>query len=179
METIFINSDNLNTDDLQEEVTRVKALVINSNDEILLGYSNGTYQFLGGHMEDNESFDAAINREVKEESGIELGICNVVPFLLRKSYIKNYLNSGKNRCNKIYYFAVRTDENVNLNNTNYTDDELKGNFCVKKVALKDVKRTIVDNNIYSKYKDIAYEMLDALNVYFKKSEKDVDKCIME
>ena len=169
MKKMFINENNLSFDQIDEEVIRVKVLIINSNNEILLGHAKGTYQFIGGHMELGETFDDAINREVKEESGIELVVRNAIPFLLRETYIKNYMDSGKNRCNKIYYFTVMTDKEVDVNNTNYTDDEQSGNFCVRKVKLSDVRKTILDNNVNSKYKDIAYEMLDALDIYFEKN----------
>jgi len=40
---ILYNYDNLSSKDIDEKVVRVKALIINSNNEILLGYSCGTY----------------------------------------------------------------------------------------------------------------------------------------
>ena len=44
--------------------------IINSNNEILLGYSYHDYQFPGGHVEDGESLIEAMNRELLEETGI-------------------------------------------------------------------------------------------------------------
>ena len=70
MKEIVFNEDNLTDKDINEEVTRVKALIINSNDEIMLGYSNKTYQFPGGHLEDGETFIECLKREVMEETGI-------------------------------------------------------------------------------------------------------------
>ena len=59
-------------EDVTEIVKRVKALIINSNNEILLAYSNNCYQFPGGHVEDGETLIDAVNREIKEETGIVL-----------------------------------------------------------------------------------------------------------
>ncbi len=53
MEKIFFNDDNLTKEEIDETVIRLKALILNSNDELLLGYSYNTYQFPGGHLEEN------------------------------------------------------------------------------------------------------------------------------
>ena len=51
MRDIITNKYNLKEEDMTEVVQRVKILLINSNDEILLGYSHHNYQFPGGHVE--------------------------------------------------------------------------------------------------------------------------------
>ena len=50
MKHIIKNDLKINKEELTSEVTRVKALLINSNNEILLGYSDNCYQFIGGHI---------------------------------------------------------------------------------------------------------------------------------
>ena len=54
MKEIVTNKYNLTEEDMTEVVKRVKILLVNSNDEILLGYSHHNYQFPGGHVEENE-----------------------------------------------------------------------------------------------------------------------------
>ena len=54
MEKIITNDYNLKEEDMTELVKRVKLFLINSNNEILLGYSNYEYQCPGGHVEENE-----------------------------------------------------------------------------------------------------------------------------
>ena len=54
MKTIITNNYNLTEEEMTETVKRVKVLLINSNEEILLGYSNHEYQFPGGHVEEDE-----------------------------------------------------------------------------------------------------------------------------
>ena len=55
MKEIFINNDKLKDEEIDENVTRVKSLLINDKNQILLGYSHNTYQFIGGHVEKEES----------------------------------------------------------------------------------------------------------------------------
>ena len=55
MKESIYNYDNLKLEDVDEVIVRTKALLINSSNEILLGYSHHTYQFPGGHLEEGES----------------------------------------------------------------------------------------------------------------------------
>lgn len=74
MKRFITNVDNLKDSDITEVVKRVKVLLINSKNEILLGYSHNMYQFPGGHVEKGEPLTNTVNREVLEETGIELDL---------------------------------------------------------------------------------------------------------
>ena len=83
-----------------------------------------------------------------------------------KHLSKNYSNSGKNRCNDIYYYVVKTNEKININNTNYTDYEKNGDFKLEYVKINDVEEKLIDNsNKYPTSKGITYEMLQVLYEY--------------
>ena len=69
-ETIY-NYDYLKDEDITEVVIRTKALIINSKN-IILGNENNIYQFPGGHLEENETFEKCLKRAVLEETGIEI-----------------------------------------------------------------------------------------------------------
>lgn len=175
MKEILINNDNLSIDDIDEVVTRTKALIINDNDEIMLGYSSGVYQFPGGHLEEGEELTTCLIREVKEETGIELKNIELNPFEKITYYSKNYRNSGKNRANNIYYYIIKTNEDYNLDNTSYDEGERQRGYTIKKIALGDVKdiliKSIPDNPIN---KIVVEEMLEVLKEYDKirKQKKD-------
>ena len=168
MKEIIYNKENLTEKDIDETVIRVKALIVNSKNEILLGYAHKTYQFPGGHLEENEDLEEGLKREVKEETGIEINKDNLTPFEKIIYYTSNYRNTGLNRKNEIYYYIVKTDEQVNINNMNLDDWEKEGNYTIKKVPLNNVeqvlKNSIPDNPINS---IIVEEMLEVLNEYKK------------
>ena len=118
MKKIITNKNNLKEEEMTEVVERVKLLIVNSKNEILLCNSHNDYLFPGGHVEDNETLLEAINRELTEETGMELNIKNISPFAQSLGYYKDWPSKGKNRKIIINYYEIKTDEKVNLNNVN-------------------------------------------------------------
>ena len=166
MKKIIINNYNLKEEDMTEVVKRVKLLIINSNNEILLGYSHNDYQCPGGHVEEGEDLITTINREMKEETGIELNINNIEPFACSFGYYKDWPSKGKNRKIEIYYYEIKTDEKPNLDNTEYTEDEKDGNFELRYIPLDKVEEEFINNaNIYGDKHGITKEMLKVFEIY--------------
>ena len=142
MEKIITNDYNLKEEDMTEVVKRVKLFIINSKNEIMLGYSHHEYQCPGGHVEDGEDLISAINREIKEETGIELNLTAADPFACSIGYFKDWPEEGKNRKIEIYYYEIKTDEKPNLANTNYTESELSGDFEIRYIPLDKVEEEL-------------------------------------
>lgn len=166
MEKIITNDYNLKEEDMTEVVKRVKIFLINSNNEILLGYSNNEYQCPGGHVENGEDLISAINREIKEETGIVLNVTDVLPFACLLGYYKDWPEVGKNRKTEIYYYEIKTDEKPNLANTNYTEKEKEGNFELRYIPLSNIENELINNtNNYGDKHGIVKEMLKVLKVY--------------
>ena len=134
MKEIIYNYDLLDDELINNKVERVKALIINSKDEILFGYSDNTYQFVGGHVEDGENLMEALTREIREESGIILNNLKILPFLKIKYYSKNYPKDGVNTITINNYFIVRTDLVPNLDNIALTDREINDGYTLKYIA---------------------------------------------
>ena len=67
MKIKIVNYDHIKKKDINDRIIRVKALIINSKKEILLAKAYTTIQFPGGHLEENESLNEALKRELKEE----------------------------------------------------------------------------------------------------------------
>lgn len=165
MKKIIINDNNLTDDEISEKVVRVKGLMINSNGKILLAHNNNTFQFPGGHLENDESMDDCIIREIKEETGIDLKV-DEEPFLCIKTYDNNYFNTGRKVLNYIYYYRFFTDELPNLDETHYDELELATDFNLYYVNFSDfgnfLKKNISDGMIDA---SIGREMLNVFEVY--------------
>ena len=166
MKQIITNKHNLTDKDMTEIVKRVKVLLLNSHNEILLGYSHNDYQFPGGHVEENETFIQAVYRELLEETGMDLEANNLEPFACSIGYYKDWPEEGKNRKIEIYYYEIKTDEKPNLENTKYTENEKDGNFELRYIPLTKVEEELRKNaKKYGDKKGIAKEMIEVFNVY--------------
>lgn len=168
MKVIAYNKDNLKEKEIDEAVTRVKALIING-DSIYIGNERSIYQFPGGHLEEDESLEECLKREVLEETGIILEDSEITqPFLKIEHYHKKYRFTGNNRKNILYYYAINTDKKPDINKTNYTQDELLGNFRLEKIPLEQVIQKIEDNIPNNKMNElISPDMIIAINEYLE------------
>ncbi len=165
MKRVFINDDNLDISDLDYEVIRVKGIIVNNKNEVLIAHNNNTYQFPGGHQEKSEDMEEALMREIKEETGIDIKDVTG-PFMQITTYAKNYFNSGKNVCNKIYYYRILSDDVPNLAETNYDELERKTEFdlfYVKLCYFERFLRESIDNGKIDS--SIGKEMLLVLEEY--------------
>lgn len=161
MKEVFFNEEKIGDTELDEKVTRVKALIINNKNEIFISCCEDVYQFPGGHLEFGESLEDALKREVKEELGIKLEKINN-PFLHIAHLKRNYRNSGKNRQNDIYYFLIQTEENPHLNETNFDEYEMCGHYTSKRIPLKDFSKVLFENEKNKNdYLGLTKEMLKA------------------
>lgn len=172
MKEIFYNYDMLKETDINNVVTRVKVLLINSKNEVLLGFEHKTYQFPGGHVEDNEKLIDCIVREIKEETGIELEKIERNPFFVIKYFNKDYPDVGLNSCFLINYYIIKTDEPFNLNNINLTEHEKEGNFELRYIPLEKIEETLTESIEWNKKnKVIVPEMLEVFDEYKKVSSE--------
>ncbi len=165
MKEIIFNDNNLKESDFTEKVIRVKGLIINSDNKILIAHNNNTYQFPGGHLEENENMDECIKREIKEETGIDVNI-NEEPFLCIRNYDNNYFGTGRKVLNSIYYYRFFTDDAPNFDETNYDELELETEFNLFYVYFPNLKefinKSIEENTIEE---GIGREMIKVVNEY--------------
>jgi len=174
MKEIIIDNDNIKNEKIDEEVTRVKALIVNDKNEILLVHCYDEYQFPGGHLEDGEKNEDGLLREIKEETGIITKIEDYSYFITVKDYTKNYRGKSINRCNKIVYYVLNKSHNINLENACFSDYEKKGDFKLEWISLNGIENFLIENSDnHSFAKLIVGEMLYVLKEY-KKMYKRTD-----
>ena len=157
--------------DITEVSIRVKALIINSTKEILLGKSDISYQFPGGHLEDNENLIEALKREVLEETGIEISDEEIDrPFYKVTHLNKDYPVKGINRKSEIYYYVVKTDKEVDLSKVKLTKNEVKNNYRLEKIPLLSSIGVISKND---NYKVIERDLIDAIEEYLYRIQEEI------
>lgn len=172
MKELIYNNDNLFDNEITEIVIRMKVLLIRNNN-MILGYERGIYQFPGGHLEENESFNDCIKREIMEETGIEILDKDInEPIYKIVSLNRNHPDIGKNRRSEIYYYVININNDIDLSKTNYTKDELEGDFKVKEIPLNRVIEELEDNIINNeKNKVITPDMIRVIKEYMRLSNK--------
>ena len=169
MKKIITNANNLKEEEITDLSRKVKILLINSQNEIMLGYSHNEYQFPGGTQEANEELIDTVNREIEEETGIKLNLSEIEVFACSIGYYKDWPAEGRNKKVEIYYYEVKTDEKPNLDNLNLTEKEKEGNFELRYIPLDNVEEELKKNaKEYGDPHGIAREMLNLFEVYKEK-----------
>lgn len=167
MNLLIVNNDNLKDEDINEKIFRPRALILNSKNEILLGYCNKTYQFPGGYLEKGETLKEGLKREVKEETGIVLEDYEINnPFVKIRYYNKDYPRNNVNRMTEFSYFCVHTNKKIDLLNTYYDSWEKENDFQLVYVSL-DKLEELLKNSMGDNYLNemIYNDMIKVVNLY--------------
>ena len=166
MKKIIVNKNNLKEEEITDLVKKVKLLIINSQNEILLAYQRNGYEFTGGTNEEGECLSQTVTRELLEETGIELEINNIEPFACMVGYYKDWPTKGRNKKIEIYYYEVKTDEKPNYDKINLTENEKDGKFRLEYIKLDEIEQVMNNNTeLYGDDRGIAKEMLNLLDIY--------------
>lgn len=167
---IIYNPDCLEEINIDEEKEKVRLLITNSNEEILVGNYSGTYLLPGGKVEKDEDILSALKREIKEEVGINL--TDDIELLTSITYYqKDYPKMDDSYCNRkitTHYFTVNLDIDLNNIVTTLTDREKNGNFKLEWIdenSIKDLINNSKSNNPRKKY--FNKELLQVLELYKK------------
>ena len=174
MKEVLYNHSNLKDSDITEVVIRMKALIINGKN-IILANANNTYQFPGGHLEKNETFEECLKREVKEETGIIIENHKIDEPFMRVTYMnRDWPEKGNNRKAEIYYYIIETDKEPDLDNAELTEHEIETNFRLESIPLDDVIRVIEENIPRNKKNEaIAPDMIIAINEYLNNKKEGI------
>ena len=150
MREIIHNNDNLTIDEITETVIRAKALIV-TNGNILIGNENNFFEFPGGHLEENETLDDCLKREILEETGIELEDSEIKGVITKLVHMtKNWPEIGKNRRAETYFYLVETDKKPDMSKVTLTENEKKNKFKLETFPLYEsvdiIKKNIPNND---------------------------------
>ena len=173
MKEIIYNYDYLTDKDIDRIVMRTKAVIENSNEEILLCYSNSNYHLPGGHLDEGETLEECLVREIKEETGIVIPKEKRDPFLVITYMNKDYPSTGINTKSIVNYYVVKEEINPDYNFTNLTEEEKLHDFkliYINKYEVLDVLEKAIET---CTRKAVLYDTIEAIKEYLKKDKNVV------
>lgn len=135
---VIHNEDNLTLNDANKVTLRAKLIVENNNDEILICHMGVKYFLIGGHIDNDESDEQCLTREVAEESGVTLDFSNILPIASSNYINKDYLQNGDITYTNTNYYAIKYDLVPNIEMQNLTEEEKKENFKLMYIPKNEV-----------------------------------------
>lgn len=132
------NKNNLTLNDANKVTRRAKLIVENSKEEILICHMGVKYFLIGGHIDNDESDEQCLTREVAEESGVTLNFSNILPIASSNYINKDYPKNGDITYTNTNYYAIKYDLVPNIEMQNLTEEEKKENFKLMYIPKNEV-----------------------------------------
>lgn len=142
---VIHNEDNLTLNDVNRVTRRAKLIVENNNDEILICHMGIKYFLIGGHIDNDESDEQCLTREVAEESGVTLNFSNILPIASSNYINKDYPKNGDITYSNTNYYAIKYDLVPNIEMQNLTEEEKKENFKLMYIPKNEVINFLENN----------------------------------
>lgn len=147
---ILINKKNLIPDETYQRFRKVRAVIENELGEIAISIEGNKCIFPGGKCEANEPEIEAIQREIKEETGIELKLSDFNKVLELEAIYDDTLDyrteTIKPRHTITTYYYVKTNKNINENNMNLTQDEINDKFNISFVNKETLYKMLAEDH---------------------------------
>ena len=135
---VIHNENKLTLNDANRVTRRAKLIVENNNDEILICHMGVKYFLIGGHIDNDESDEQCLTREVAEESGVTLDFSNILPIASSNYINKDYPKNGDITYTNTNYYAIKYDLLPNIEMQNLTEEEKKENFKLMYIPKNEV-----------------------------------------
>lgn len=135
---VIHNENKLTLNDANRVTRRAKLIVENNNDEILICHMGVKYFLIGGHIDNDESDEQCLTREVAEESGVTLNFSNILPIASSNYINKDYPKNGDITYTNTNYYAIKYDLVPNIEMQNLTEEEKKENFKLMYIPKNEV-----------------------------------------
>lgn len=163
---IIHNDYNLTLNEVTKTIRRAKLIVENNKGEILLCHLNNNYFLVGGHVENDETDENTLIREVKEETGVLVDVKNLYP-IANVSYInKDYPEKNMNTYTSSNYYYIKCDLIPNKKNMDLTKDELSGNFQLIYIQKNGIIDFLEESLETCSRKGTLQDTIFALKAYF-------------
>ena len=169
VEILKYNDDNLRDDEIDEVVTKVRAFVISSKLNLMIGKDKDGFHLIEANVGPKEKLEEPLFKSLYDLTGISLdGRDKYEPFFEVRYYSKNYFDQGYNRLSDTIYYLIYTDKMPNIKKLKLTERQLRekmrmefiyrDNFKDELLEYIDSEKNII-NQIKAKEILIAFDKL--------------------
>ena len=126
-----------------------------------------TFQMIGGRVEEGETFDEGLVREVKEETGVDMKFEPREPFVTITYMNKDYPNDGINTKTLANYYLIKQNIKPNIDEIMLTEEEKSWNFELKFVHKDNALEILNDSLKKCKNKKAVEDTIEVIKEFLK------------
>lgn len=174
---LIINDDKLQIKEIDEFHTKVRALLITEENQVLIASYSGVLLLPGGSLESREPIVKAIVRELKEETGQCYKSEDFRYLTCLEYFQKDYPKrdgSYQNRLVKTYYFIADYKSPLEVKHF-LSESERSGNFMLKLVPLNEIDKLIAANNTDNPRNVYFQKELATIIKFYKNAQTDISE----
>ena len=169
---ILLNKDKLLDSDINERSLKVRALLFDENNKVLVANYNGVLMLPGGKVDKGEDILDALCRELSEELGNAYTRDELDFFMTLNFYQKDYPKIEEvvvNRAVKTHYY-VGSYKAVNSGSQQLSEREKKAKFKLELISFDELEDVVLNNtNDNPRNRYFQEELLEVLK-YYKKNK---------
>jgi 8-oxo-dGTP pyrophosphatase MutT (NUDIX family) len=157
---MLINPEQLDASEINTYLHKVRAIMFDQNGRILVTDMRGSYNLPGGRVEENESIEDTLIREVKEETGVEVALEDAELIGNYHFYHRDF-PGGANRDNEIDLYAITKPVVYNSESASITEYEKDQDFRILLLSREELAYLMnqpSDNN-YKKFTNLELQVL--------------------
>lgn len=147
---VLINSKNLQPDETWQKFRKVRAIIENESGCFAISFEGGKCIFPGGKCDIGEDDLSAIQREIKEETGINIEISNFHKVLELETMYDDAFDYRTNQIRPRHtittYYYVKTSKQIDKDNMDLTEGEVKENFKISFVDRETLLKMLLEDH---------------------------------
>lgn len=184
MRKIVLNESNLRDEEIEFKRYKARALIIDDDNIVTLCNYGDVYMLPGGKIDNGESVEEALLRELEEELGLDFDKNELKELVTVVNMAPNYpigdSSRFANRACYTDYYVIRSNRKIDKNRVKLTDREKKHNFRIEYIPLDRILE-VIDNNEHRSFRNKYFvrELLAVLNIYLKKDYKYKDEGLID
>ena len=143
VEILKYNDDNLRDDEIDVVVTKVRAFVISSRLNLMIGKDKDGFHMIEAEVTSKDSLEDHLFKALYKETGIELdGRDKYEPFFEVRYYSRNYFHQGFNRLADTVYYLIFTDKMPNMKKLRLSERQLKEKIPMEYIFRDDFQGVV-------------------------------------